>query len=69
MSRLKHYRKQVFEDTGYKESLCGHVLKECDTTEYAGQVECRNCLREIKRKVMKIDVDEADYKFKPKPEF
>ena len=66
MSRLMHYRKQTFEDTGYTESMCGHVLRQCDTTENEGDVECLNCLRELHRVPMKIDVDEEDYKFKPK---
>lgn len=69
MSRLLHYRKQVFEHTGYTESLCGHVLRECDTTGNEAKVECQNCLRELRRKITKIDVDEAKYKFKPKEDF
>lgn len=69
MSRLLHYRKQLFEDTGYAESSCGHVLKECDTTKNKNEVECQNCLRELNRVPMEIDVNEEDYKFKPKEDF
>ena len=66
MSRLLHYRKQTFEDTGYTESLCGWVLRQCDTTKNKGDVECRNCIRELDREPMEFDVNEKDYKFKPK---
>ena len=70
MSRLLHFRKQLFvEGTGDAVSSCGHVLRECDTTEDESKVECQNCHRELHREPMKIDVDESDYKFKPKEDF
>ena len=70
MSRLVHYRKQVFEHTGYTESLCGHVLRECDTTKNERDVECQNCLRKLHANTLKMDdTDEADYKYKPKEDF
>ena len=70
MSRLLHYRKQTFDQTGYTESLCGHVLRKCDTTEKVSNVECQNCLRKLRVDPLKIDeADETNYKFKPREDF